>query len=72
MTVSPQNYELVKVLDATHALNRNLSKEKFIHEIKKITTKPIQYVFNSIGSKPTQEASYQVLAPSGTLVQVVA
>ncbi|CAL1717316.1 unnamed protein product [Somion occarium] len=71
-TVSPQNYGLAKALGATHVLNRNLSTKELLREVKKITAEPIQYVFNTIGSKPTQETSYGVLAPGGTLIQVVA
>lgn len=70
-TVSPHNNDLVKALGATHTIDRRLSPSEIVAEVKKITTAPLQVVYDAISLGPTQEAAYEIVAPGGTLVLVL-
>ena len=67
-TASLKNADFLKSLGATHVIDRNAD---LISSVKAITSDPIQYVFDSIALKPTQEVAYEVLAPGGTLILVL-
>lgn len=56
---------------ATHVLDRNLSASALSAEVKKITSKPIKYIYDAISVKKTQNAAYDILAPGGKIVLVL-
>ena len=62
------NESLVKSLGATHLIDR---KADVIAEVKKITDKPIEIVYDAISEKATQEQAWEILAPGGTLILVL-
>lgn len=65
---SLKNADLVKSLGATHVIDRNAP---LAPSVKTITSEPIKYIYDAISLKATQEASYELLAPGGTLVLVL-
>ena len=67
-TASLKNADFLKSLGATHVIDRNAD---LISSVKAITSDPIQYVFDAVALKPTQEVAYEVLAPGGTLILVL-
>ena len=69
-TASPRNAALLKSLGATHVLDRSLAPEDTLREVQKIAGKPIEYVYDTIGTAETQVLAYDALAPGGTLVLV--
>lgn len=55
-------------LGATHVIDRRtLALER---EIQKITTTPVEYVFDAISTEDTQQIGYDILASSGHLILV--
>ncbi|KAH9940504.1 GroES-like protein [Epithele typhae] len=68
-TASPRNEPLLKSLGVTHALDRSLSTEVILAELKKITGgAPIDFVFDTVSFQETQILGYQALAPGNTLI----
>ena len=67
-TASLKNADFLKSLGATHVIDRNAD---LITSVKAITSNQIQYVFDAIALKSTQEVAYEVLAPGGTLILVL-
>lgn len=67
-TASPQHTAHLKSLGATHVIDRHLDLATLSNEIKKITSAPIQIVYDSVSLPDTQKAAYDLLAPGGTLV----
>ncbi|EMD40083.1 hypothetical protein CERSUDRAFT_103952 [Gelatoporia subvermispora B] len=67
-TASLRNAELVKGIGATHVLDRNLSAEGLKAEVLRITSKPINVVFDAISLSETQDVAYELIAPGGHLV----
>ncbi|KAI0091059.1 medium-chain dehydrogenase/reductase like protein [Irpex rosettiformis] len=68
-TASPHNAEFLKSLGATHVIDRSAPLST---SVKAITPEPIKYVHDVVSSKETQEAAYEVVAPGGTLILVLA
>lgn len=58
------NSDLVKSLGATHVIDRSADVAA---EVKKITSSPIDFVFDAISVGGTQELGWEILAPGGTL-----
>ncbi|CAL1717227.1 unnamed protein product [Somion occarium] len=71
-TASPRNYDHVKSLGATHTINRSLSPSDIVAEVKKITSEPVQIVYDAISEEDTQNTAYDILAPGGTVVITLA
>lgn len=69
-TASSSNESYLKSLGATHVIDRSIPLSSLGSEIAKITSAPVLYAYDSISYKDTQEAAYDVLAPSGTLILV--
>ncbi|CAL1717237.1 unnamed protein product [Somion occarium] len=67
-TASPRNYDLVKSLGATHTINRTLSPDDIVAEVKKITSGPVETVYDAISEEDTQNTAYDILSPGGTVV----
>ncbi|OCH88657.1 GroES-like protein [Obba rivulosa] len=70
-TASPRNVDMLKALGATHVLDRNLSSNALPKEIAKITSQPLEIVYDAISIPSTQNAAYDVTAPDGFLVLVL-
>lgn len=64
VTASLHNKDLVKSLGATHVIDRNADVAA---EVKKITSSPINFVFDTISEGGTQELGLEILTPGGTL-----
>ena len=69
-TASPHNTDFLLSIGATHVLDRKLSASALAAEVKKITSKPIKYIYEAISIKETQNAAYDILAPGGKIVIV--
>jgi len=70
-TTSPQHTAYLKSLGATHVVDRHIDLSSLPQEIAKITSCPIDIVFDAVSLADTQRASYSLLAPHGTLVLVI-
>ena len=70
-TSSLKHTDFLKSLGATHVLNRNISARLLRGEIDKITTVPIEYVYDAISSQETQQAGHDILVSGGQLVLVL-
>lgn len=70
-TASLKHEEHLKSLGATHIIDRNLPLSSLPGEIAKITTKPIQTIYDAVSLPETQEAGYNVLAEGGDLILVL-
>ncbi|KAG6827875.1 hypothetical protein H0H92_010144 [Tricholoma furcatifolium] len=62
----------LKSLGATHILDRNLSSEALAAEIRKITSKPLEIVYDAVSVPDTQATGYSLLSDGGSLVIVLA
>lgn len=67
-TSSSKHWDHLKSLGATHTLDRSLSTEALAAEIAKITTAPLEIVYDSVASSDTQQTGYDLLAEGGQLV----
>ncbi|KAH9921855.1 chaperonin 10-like protein [Fomitopsis serialis] len=70
-TASLHNAEFLRSLGATHVLDRNLTLEQLREETAKITKEPLDLIYDSVALPETQLASYELLAPGGTLALVL-
>jgi NADPH:quinone reductase-like Zn-dependent oxidoreductase len=68
VTASAHNTELLQSLGATHIIPRSVPLSSLPSEIAKITTEPVEIVFDSISLPETQLAGINVLAPNGTII----
>ena len=69
-TASLKNASFLQGLGATHVLDRNLPTESLAAEIAKITNEPIQYIYDAVSLKPTEQSGLDLLAPGGKLAVV--
>ncbi|KAI0950661.1 hypothetical protein AcW1_007911 [Taiwanofungus camphoratus] len=60
-----------KQFGATHVLDRHLSADNLREEIAKITSLPIDIIYDAITTAETQNAAYDLLAPGGCLVVTI-
>jgi len=70
-TASPKHVEFLKARGATHVLDRNLPFSALAAEIAKITTAPIEIVYDGVSSSDTQRTGYNLLADGGHLSLVL-
>ncbi|KAG6874798.1 hypothetical protein C0993_012134, partial [Termitomyces sp. T159_Od127] len=70
-TASLKHTELLKYIGATYVLDRNLPTGTLKAEVKKITDKPIDIVFDAISLSATQQTGHDLLAPGGNLLTVL-
>ncbi|GBE88087.1 GroES-like protein [Sparassis crispa] len=70
-TASLHNTDLLKFFGATHVLDRKLSASELVAAVGKITSAPVELVYDAVSESDTQNAAYDVLAPGGTLVIVL-
>jgi hypothetical protein len=59
-------------LGATHVIPRSVPLSSLSSEVAKITSEPVEIVFDSISLAETQLAGIDVLAPNGTIVVLLA
>ncbi|KAI0071249.1 GroES-like protein [Panus rudis PR-1116 ss-1] len=71
VTASLKHTELLKSFGATHVLDRSLPFDQLAAEIKKIAGAPISYLYDGIGEADVQKLGYELLAPGGTLMDVM-
>lgn len=69
-TASLHNTELLRSLGATHVVDRKLSTEQLRDEFSKITTEPLDLIYDAISLPDTQLPAYELLAQGGTLALV--
>ncbi|KAF8072227.1 chaperonin 10-like protein [Lyophyllum atratum] len=69
-TASLKHDDYLKSLGATHVLDRNLPAASLKAEIKKLTSAPVQVVYDAISTRETQQTGHDVLGPGGNLVTV--
>ncbi|EKM58622.1 uncharacterized protein PHACADRAFT_207433 [Phanerochaete carnosa HHB-10118-sp] len=69
-TASLSNEEYIKSLGAMHVIDRTLTLSELPAHIMQITNKPVKYGYDAIAVPDTQNALYDVVAPSGQLVVV--
>jgi hypothetical protein len=55
-------------LGATHIIPRSVPLSSLSSEVGKITSEPVEVVFDSVSLPETQLAGVDVLAPNGTIV----
>lgn len=70
-TASIHNEAYLKSIGATHVIDRTLPPPDIQNAIKAVTTTPIKVVYDSISTEDTQNFSYDILAPGGSLVIVL-
>jgi len=72
-TASLHNTDLLKSLGATHVLDRNLPADALLAEVTTITGgAPVEIAYDAVSLPQTQNAAFDVLAPGGQLVLVLA
>jgi NADPH:quinone reductase-like Zn-dependent oxidoreductase len=69
-TASPQHTAYLKSLGATYVFDRHADLSVLPNEIAKITSDPIEIVYDAVSRPETQKAAYGLLAPGGKLVLV--
>ncbi|KAG5644166.1 hypothetical protein DXG03_009007 [Asterophora parasitica] len=67
-TASLKNTEYLKSLGATHVLDRNLPAQELASEVSKITSAPINLIYDTVALPDTQKSAYSLLADGGALV----
>ncbi|KZT00562.1 GroES-like protein [Laetiporus sulphureus 93-53] len=70
-TASLQNAEWLKEIGATHVVDRHLDSQAAFAEVSRITSAPIEVVYDAIGEPGTQNLGYDFLAPGGVLLIVL-
>jgi len=71
-TASKQNEAYLKSLGATHVIDRSAPLADLPATVKSITDKPVKVAYDTISYADTQNAAYEVLAPGGSIVIVLA
>nr|BAK40869.1 medium-chain dehydrogenase/reductase like protein [Phanerochaete sordida] len=71
-TASPSNSALLKSLGATHIIDRSAPLSELPAAVQAITSAPVKVAYDAISAPDTQNAAYDVLAPGGKLVIVLA
>ncbi|KAG5637959.1 hypothetical protein H0H81_002487 [Sphagnurus paluster] len=66
-TASLKHSEYLRSIGATHVLDRNLDKAALAAEVSKITSNPIEIVFDTVSLPKTQEIGYSLLSPGGNI-----
>ena len=60
--------EYLESIGATHVVDR---AAPLLSSVRAITQVPITYIYDSISSKSTQTAAFEVVAPDGTVILVL-
>lgn len=67
-TASLKNTNYLKSIGATHVIDRYLPFSALEREVQRITTAPINLIYDTVSIRETQEAAWQLLGPQGRLV----
>ncbi|KAI0715814.1 GroES-like protein [Cerioporus squamosus] len=68
-TSSLKHTDYLKLIGATHVIDRSVSPEAITAELDKVTGgQPIVYAYDAISEEATQHLAYDILAPEGALV----
>ncbi|CCM04894.1 uncharacterized protein FIBRA_07090 [Fibroporia radiculosa] len=67
-TASKSNADYLAALGATHILDRSLSPDAIRTEVSKITSAPIEAIYDAVSFPETQNLAYDILAPGGCLI----
>ncbi|CCM00612.1 uncharacterized protein FIBRA_02648 [Fibroporia radiculosa] len=67
-TASTHNTEWLVGIGATHVVDRNLSPEAIRAEVAKITSEPIEVIYDAVSLPDTQNVAYDLLALGGCLI----
>ncbi|KAI0648660.1 GroES-like protein [Trametes meyenii] len=70
-TASPRNAEFVKLLGATHVVDRSLPANALRSAIVEISGGALERVFDAISIKETQNLAYDIAAPGATVMLVL-
>ncbi|KAG6901423.1 hypothetical protein C0995_012134 [Termitomyces sp. Mi166 len=70
-TASLKHTEFLKSIGATHVLDRTLTTDVLMAEIKKLTNKPVDVVYDAISLPATQQIGHDLLVPGGNLITVL-
>ncbi|KAG6906745.1 hypothetical protein DXG01_012297 [Tephrocybe rancida] len=70
-TSSLKHSAFLKTLGATEVLDRHLDTSALAAEVAKITSKPVEVVFDAVSLSATQATGYSLLAPNGRLLLVL-
>ncbi|KAH9481174.1 Zinc-type alcohol dehydrogenase-like protein C2E1P3.01 [Psilocybe cubensis] len=70
-TASLKHTEFLKSLGATAVLDRSLSSSDIISEIKKVTDKPINLLYDAVSSAATQQLGLDILSAGGQMITVL-
>jgi NADPH:quinone reductase-like Zn-dependent oxidoreductase len=62
---------LLKSLGATHVIDRRIPLTSLRSEVERITTLPLEIVYDAVSIPDTQQAGYNLLAPGGFMVLVL-
>lgn len=70
-TASLRHTDYLKSLGATHIIDRALPADSLRSEVEKITSEPLEVIYNVVPQAATQDIAFDLLAPSGCLVTVL-
>ncbi|KAJ3510388.1 hypothetical protein NLJ89_g4708 [Agrocybe chaxingu] len=70
-TSSLKHAEFLKSLGATHVIDRNIPIASLGDEVKNITTKPLEIIYDAVSLPDTQKVAHDLLVPGGDLVVVM-
>jgi NADPH:quinone reductase-like Zn-dependent oxidoreductase len=70
-TASVHNTQYLKSLGATHVIDRHSPLSSLRAEVNKITSEPIEIVYDAVSTADTQKAGYDLLASHGSMVVVL-
>ena len=71
-TASPSHESFLKARGATHVIDRSEPLSSLAATVRSITTEPVNVAYDAISYPDTQQAAYDILAPGGGLVVVLA
>ncbi|KAG6330974.1 hypothetical protein ID866_8114 [Astraeus odoratus] len=67
-TASLKHTSYLKHIGATHVIDRYLAPSALKQAVERITTAPINVIYDTVSIRETQEAAWQLLGPQGRLV----
>lgn len=70
-TASPKHTDYLRSFGATHVFDRKLPAPDLISEVRKITSEPIEYIYDAVSLPETQKLAIDLLAPGGRLTVVL-
>jgi NADPH:quinone reductase-like Zn-dependent oxidoreductase len=70
-TASLKHTDYLKSFGATHVLDRNLPAPDIKSEVRKIASRPVEYVYDAVSSSETQNLGLDLLVPGGSLLVVL-